>query len=118
MTPKPFRLVALKGWAATYENPIQFKIGDRLQLTGKTAIWDGHSWVWAIGPDGREGWIPDDSFKRRNDNVSAIIDYSAQELTCAPGDLLVGVFESHGWIWCTNDRGEAGWIPRAVVELR
>ena len=118
MRKEAVNLIALKGWLAKYPNPIQFKCGDRLELTGRTNTWAGHRWEWAVGPDRREGWIPDNSFERINDEVFATIDYSARELTCNAGDFLVGEFESHGWYWCTNNHGDSGWIPSEVVRVR
>lgn len=118
MSAKAVNLIALQKWAAKYSDPIRFKRGDRLELTGRASFWAGHRWEWAVGPDGRQGWSPSDSFERTNEKVVAAIDYSAQELSCDPGDLLVGQFESHGWYWCTNDQGRAGWLPSDVVEIR
>lgn len=110
-----FELITLKGWKASYQDPIQLECGDLLELTGKFDIWDGHKWVWAIAPNGREGWIPDNLFEFEDNTVVATSDYSAEELNCLPGEILVGKHETHGWIWCVNDRGDAGWIPSRIV---
>ncbi|NTG45262.1 SH3 domain-containing protein [Rhizobium rhizogenes] len=42
---------------ATYLDPITVKAGDMISLSGKTDNWDGHTWLWADGPNGKAGWI-------------------------------------------------------------
>ncbi len=96
-----------EGWTASYADPIRLGAGEAVRLTGREDIWDGYRWLWAIAPDGREGWVPDtlivDGRATRN--------YSAQELTCAAGDSLTVIEELHGWAWCDNGKGSAGWVP-------
>ena len=112
----PFALVVRTRWEASYQDPIQFRQGDRIELTGEFDIWEGHRWVWAIAADGREGWIPDNLFTTTDGKTMAAADYSAQELSCEPGEALFGDRETHGWIWCTNERADSGWVPSRNVE--
>lgn len=110
-----FNLKTLESWNASYEDPIRVSCGDPLRLTGRVDTWDGHKWIWAIAPDGREGWIPDDLCEQQGKTVIATSDYSAMELTCSPDERLTGERETHGWTWCVNERGDAGWVPSRVV---
>ncbi|MFQ6549836.1 SH3 domain-containing protein [Aestuariibius sp. 2305UL40-4] len=97
-------------WTASYPDPISITAGARLDLTGKTDDWGGHIWLWAIAPDGREGWVPD---TLPDDEGRARRDYSARELTCTEGDILLALDRTHGWTLCRSTSGAEGWVPDA-----
>ena len=109
------RVVAISEWQASYENPIAVKAGETIRLSGRTDTWDGHTWLWAIAGDGRAGWIPDDLAESRHGEVVVKVDYSAIELSCAEGEVLTGIRETHGWTWCLSGNGEAGWVPSHIL---
>lgn len=97
--------------SATYADPISVKAGDLILLTGKTDEWDGHAWLWAEGPDGKTGWVPDTIVESGDGQALANRDYSAIELTCVEGEILIVVEETHGWAWCRSSTGDEGWVP-------
>ncbi|PST27345.1 hypothetical protein C7U60_01595 [Mesorhizobium plurifarium] len=106
------RKVVVKDHVASYPDPIAVKAGDTVYLSGKADNWDGHEWLWAIGPDRREGWVPGGIVGGRDGNGTyAIRDYSAAELTCRKGEVLLIVEETHGWAWCRSAGGKQGWVP-------
>lgn len=105
------QVTVIEGHSATYADPIRFRAGDHLVLTGKADEWDGHTWLWAEGPDGKAGWVPDDIIENRNGQQHARRDYSAIELSCATGEHLIVIAETHGWAWCRSDTGKEGWVP-------
>ena len=110
----------VKAHQATYADPITFGIGDKVNLTGRIDVWDGHRWLWAVAPDGREGWIPDsfvDGEVQRGDHFVSDIAYSAVELTCDVGEQLEGAGEMHGWVWARNSLGAEGWAPLRNLTL-
>ena len=97
--------------AASYADPIEVRAGDPLALSGREEVWDGGRWLWAAGPDGREGWVPDDLPR----GGVAARDYSARELTCRAGDLVTPLEASRGWVRVrAADRAE-GWVPAACL---
>ncbi|NTG32324.1 hypothetical protein G6L08_34860 [Agrobacterium rhizogenes] len=96
---------------ATYLDPIAVKAGDMISLSGKTDNWDGHTWLWAEGLNGKAGWIPDSLVRSADRKTYAIRDYSAAELTCRKGEVLLVTEETHGWAWCRSDSGKQGWVP-------
>lgn len=96
---------------ASYADPIAFRIGDPVNLTGKSDNWNGHIWLWAVGPDGRSGWIPDTAVCLSEERPIASCNYSAIELTCPVGEILTVLDETHGWVWCQTVDGVEGWIP-------
>ncbi|MBA8901549.1 MULTISPECIES: SH3 domain-containing protein [unclassified Phyllobacterium] len=106
------RKVVTLGHDATYPDPITLKVGDEVILTGKTDCWDGHTWLWAKGPDGKTGWLPDTAVEKNFRGQSiACRNYSAMELTCATGETVLILDETHGWAWCRSLKGMEGWIP-------
>lgn len=106
------RAVVISDWIASYEDPIAVSEGEPLCLTGAKDIWDGHLWLWAANPAGREGWVPDTLPRPAPEGGHvAARDYSAVELTCTTGERLGVLEESHGWLLCRNDAGRAGWVP-------
>ncbi|OLP52098.1 SH3 domain-containing protein [Allorhizobium taibaishanense] len=101
----------IKDHKATYPDPIAFKAGDIVTLSGRTDIWDGHTWLWAQGPDGKVGWIPDSFLSSSDGTTRAVRQYQATELTCRKGDILLVIEEAHGWAWCKADNNQQGWVP-------
>lgn len=94
-----------------YADPIRLEAGEALTLSGTAERWDGHLWLWAKAPDGREGWIPDDLVDRSASTPIARTAYSAVELSCDVGERLVVTERRHGWAWCRNAGGDEGWVP-------
>jgi len=94
--------------SASYADPIRIAKGELLVLTGREDIWDGHRWLWASAPDGREGWVPDTLVSAA---MTACETYSAKELTCHLGERLTIGAQTHGWTWCSNILGSQGWVP-------
>jgi len=99
---------------ASYANPIELRAGERATLTGSEDIWDGHRWLWAIAPDGRQGWVPDTLLDTHG---RAIENYSAVEQTCKVGAELKTSHYTHGWHWCTDKTDAQGWVPSRSLEL-
>ncbi|MCM2477807.1 hypothetical protein HGO38_30640 [Rhizobium sp. CG5] len=101
----------VKDHNATYPDPIAVKAGDIVTLSGRTDIWDGHTWLWAEGPDGKAGWVPDSLVSSSDGVMRALRQYHATELTCQKGDSLLVIEEAHGWAWCQSDNNKQGWVP-------
>jgi len=85
--------------------------GAPLTLSGREDIWDGHRWLWAIGDDGRAGWVPDDLLVTVDGRPVAAWDYTAIELTVAAGERVDLLHHTHGWGWCRDGDGREGWLP-------
>lgn len=103
-------------WKATYQDPIVLERGGEVWLTGKSDHWDSHLWVWAINQSGKEGWIPSTLVRADADKHYANAAFSAMELTCAVGDDLLAIDETHGWILCAAINGSKGWVPARNLE--
>jgi len=103
----------LQSHTASYADPIRVAKGERVRLTGREELWDGHLWLWAVAEDGREGWVPDSLIAGTGDRAIASRDYSAVELTVSAAETVDVVRETHGWAWCRNRNGSEGWVPLA-----
>jgi hypothetical protein len=105
----------IKAYAVFYENPIEVKRGDKI-LAGKFDT-DWPAFRWCTGPDGREGWMPDDLLDEINGEFTANSDYSARELPLNEGAVVEGLFENGGWWWCRNSKDAQGWVPETHLEM-
>ena len=105
------RVRVVEAWQASYVDPIAVAKGDRMTLTARTEKWDGHLWIWARCDDGREGWVPNTLAEAAGDGHVASRDYTAQELTCAAGQVLTAIERSHGWVFCEDAALNRGWVP-------
>ena len=112
------QLLVISDHQASYQDPIAFAAGDSITLSERRDLWDGHQWIWARAPDGREGWIPDGITETRGHLAIALADYSARELSCQIGETLIGLKNTHGWTWCQNAKGACGWVPTRNLKPR
>lgn len=103
-----------RAYARAYEDPIRFKAGDPLTLLR----WDDEypGWVWCRHPSGLEGWVHEQFLVVDGTTGLAVRAYSALELSVREGEVVEGVEEVGGWIWCVNAHGEAGWVPADHLE--
>ena len=101
---------------ASYPDAIAVAAGDSLVLTGQSEDWDGWRWLWARGPDGREGWVPDDLAGTGPDGVTrARRAFDAMELTVAAGETVTVLERTHGWVRLRNAEGAEGWAPERCL---
>ena len=96
---------------ASYADPITLCKGAPLALSGREDLWEGHRWLWAVAEDGRAGWVPDDLITVTAEGPVAARDYWATELTCAAGEAVDVLWQTHGWAWCRKSGGGEGWLP-------
>lgn len=96
---------------ASYPDPIAVEAGQVIRPTRAKDNWDGYEWLWAEGPDGKSGWIPDTIVECRYGKTYAMRRYFAVELTCRKGEVLLTIEEIDGWAWCRSDGGRQGWVP-------
>jgi hypothetical protein len=64
----------------------------------------------------RADGFPEKYVERRGDTGIALCDYEATELSVSVGEELRMGKEESGWIWCTNQKGQSGWVPADHVE--
>ncbi len=83
---------------------------------------DNHpGWFFGTTVEGTSGFFPRLWFHFTSDakTAEALRDYTATELTVAPGSTVEVMEEVAGWVFCRdqngeNNNGEEGWLPRRV----
>ena len=101
-------------YQSPYSEPLAISAGEELTIGEKESSWSG--WVWCTNRDGKSRWVPEKYVERKGNSGTALYDYEATELSVSVGEeLTMGQVES-GWIWCTNQRGQSGWVPADHVE--
>jgi hypothetical protein len=109
----------IMAYSAQFENPIWMRSGEPL-VVDREEPWDDNPdwiWVWCRDPRGREGWVPRPYIAYDGDHATAARDYSAAELSVTAGEEVTASTEESGWLWCTNARGQSGWVPIANLAL-
>ena len=110
---RPCRVVADR--TPAYADPIAFRAGDEIALSGREDNWQGSIWLWGIAPDGREGWLPRNAVAANGDRGVALYDYDARELAVTAGDEVRVLRGESGWLWCADRQGAHGWVPADCV---
>jgi len=101
-------------YQSPYSDPLVIRAGEELAIGEKESEWSG--WVWCTNQSGKSRWVPEKYVQRRGDTALALRDYEATELTVSVGEELTMGEEESGWIWCTNQKGQSGWVPADHVE--
>ncbi len=111
-------LTITRAYTTQYADPIRCKPGEVLTLTGRVDAWEGNAdwvWLWAIAPDGREGWLPADVVEAPGPMhvgaARAHRDYDARELTVLVGEKVELLETAGGWHLCRAADGRTGWVP-------
>lgn len=101
-----------------YADPIRVRAGDTVRPDPeRTKTTDLLGWTWCTGPDGRSGWVPNAWMREDDDGVWRMIrDFSALEHDVRRGDRAILHFSESGFVFASA-RGEAAWVPDAVLEL-
>jgi uncharacterized protein YgiM (DUF1202 family) len=100
-------------YSTQYPNPITVRAGDRVEVGRDDP--ENPGWRWCTGPDGREGWVPEDLLQPDGTGASMRRDYTARELDVRTGTDVVLGETMHGWVWATAADGRSGWIPLSCV---
>ncbi len=106
-----------KAHTRSYDDPIMLRAGDVVQVTKRDMFDGAYLWLWCLGGDGKEGWVPAAFLDVDADEKAARArrDYSALELTVAEGEVVTVVECESGWCWVKNARGDAGWVPASTL---
>lgn len=96
---------------ASYPYSVELKVGETVTVTEKEE--DG--WVWCICNGERGAWVPTEYLARQGDKGIALFEYSSAELNAQVSERLSCSREVSGWVWCVNQKGERGWVPKAKL---
>lgn len=104
-----------KDYSPASSAPVILEAGDKVTITDKATSYAG--WVWCVGPDGKEGWVPETYLDRSGGEGVANQAYSGDELAVSAGDEVRALYDEAGWYWCLNGEGESGWVPGDHLEI-
>ena len=96
-------------YEAAYPDAWVLVAGEVLTASDRTSEWPG--WVWCTQAGGKSGWVPASFLDRKGSACTARRDYDATELTVRAGETLTTHQAEAGWLWCTNEQGQSGWVP-------
>jgi uncharacterized protein YgiM (DUF1202 family) len=99
----------IAAYESAYVDPVVFSAGEELTISERESEWAG--WVWCTSQAGQSRWVPEKHVERRGDSYVMLRDYEATELSVSVGEVLATGEEESGWIWCTNQAGQSGWVP-------
>ncbi len=100
---------------ASFRNALVLRTGDCLEVGQRDDTWP--MYLWCIGPDGTEGWVPEVYLEQGPAGWQAARNYSTAELTVVPGARLNLEKEVGGWVWGATPAGEWGGIPKEKLKF-
>ena len=96
-------------------NALHLAPGDEVKTGTPDRAWPG--WIWAVGPDGRAGYVPEDLLLPTGHGTSTATGiFDPTVLTIRRGDRLTSLRQIHGWHWCRNEAGHEGWIAGYLLQ--
>jgi uncharacterized protein YgiM (DUF1202 family) len=105
----------ITAYQTPYPDGMTIRAGEALTIEDRESEWAG--WIWCTNGDGESAWVPENYVERKGNSGAALRDYSARELSVAVGEeLVMSQLEESGWVWCTNQKGESGWVPLDNIE--
>jgi hypothetical protein len=96
-------------YQAAYPDPFLIEAGEVLAIDKKDSEWSG--WLWCTNQQGESRWVPEAYVERRGDTCVMLCDYDSTELSVCEGEKVVAGQQVAGWFWCTNHKGQSGWVP-------
>lgn len=109
MSGKDYR--AVTEHRASFPYSVELKVGETVLVTEKEE--DG--WAWCICKDELGAWVPKEYLMRKGDKGIALVKYNSTELNAKVDEKLSCSKEAKGWLWCANQKGEKGWIPKTKL---
>lgn len=100
---------------APSSDPLEVVEGQNVTVGDESTEWPG--FVWCTNLEGKGGWVPEAYLDQATGAGVMRCDYSAAELSVAPGDVLILHRLESGWYWSSTSDGEVGWVPEEKVDI-
>jgi hypothetical protein len=113
--PEGSRARAVSPYARPYPDPFRAPAGTPV-VPDPTRRTDIEGWVWAEDPEGRGGWVPLAWLDRAAEPWRLTRAFDALELSVEVGDAVTVHYAESGFVMCTTEAGETGWLPDGVLE--
>ena len=112
----PATVKATSFYRSPFSNPIIAPEGTPLSLKDRADEEPG--WVFAVNPDGTEGWVPRKWLRIEGNRGTLLRDYNATEMDMEKDDTFLITLVLDGWYFGQNKAGESGWIPGRLVQIQ
>lgn len=100
---------------SNYPKPITIKKGAKLKVGNKyNGPDDWENWRYCYTLDNEmNGWVPEQLLAIEDGHGTILEDYTAKELNVDKDEIVEGMRELNGWLWCVKltERDE-GWLPK------
>lgn len=95
--------------------PIEVRPGEVVEVGRRDTTWP--AFVFVTTGSG-EGWVPALHLEIEGSRGVVTEGYDTTELATSVGEILQVLKrdERSGWLWCRNQAGREGWVPRLVVD--
>jgi hypothetical protein len=103
------RCRVVRDYVAQYTDPIRASAGRRVTIIRHDDEYP--AWVWCMGTDGKEGWVPLAFLRVCLSEAVLLRDYDAAELSARAGEEVLAGEDLGGWTLVTDDAQRTGWIP-------
>ena len=111
--------VVVKEYKSNYPDPIILRKGEKVRLgEAYDGPEDWPGWLFCYKPDASHGgWVPEQLIIKDGTYGLLKENYSAAELDVVTGERLRAVNELNGWVWCIDEAGAEGWVPKNCLEV-
>ena len=90
---------------------LKARAGEKVTISDKKE----EGWVWCT-KEALSAWIPEKYLKQGKHIGTMLVDYDSTELTVTVGERLTLIREESGWIWCSNQNRQRGWVPLSKIK--
>lgn len=109
----------IESYKTNYPNPITIKKDMKVTI-GDLYIgeenWENWRYCYTLDNE-NQGWVPEQLLGIENNHGIVLDDYTAKELNVEKDEIVKGVKELNGWLWCIRllDNDE-GWLPKEILK--
>lgn len=95
--------------------PLHLEVGDPVIVGDPNTEWP--AFVFVTTPAGGEGWVPARCVSSESGRATVTSAYDTTELRTFAGEQLTVIErdDESGWLRCTNEPGQRGWVPSRSV---
>lgn len=98
--------------SSSFPYSFELKAGEEVTLSDKKK----NGWIWGTDEKGTGAWVPEKYLELNGTAGVLLFDYDSTELNVTIGEKLVFDREESGWILCTNEKRQTGWVPVNKLE--
>lgn len=104
----------LTNYEVSDPHPLILETGEEVTIKQHDASWEGWAWIEC----GKQvGWMPESYLDTPDKSIARVTQpFAGHELSAEKDEILIGIHEISGWVWCRKEKGETGWFPLFNLE--